>query len=97
MLHELATNARKFGALAGGAGRLDIAWARADTASGPAFELVWRETSAGAVNPPEKTRFGLKLVETSVRHELRGTLESTFGPDGVRHRFVVPYPGQGEV
>jgi PAS domain S-box-containing protein len=93
VVHELATNARKFGGLASAGGRLDIAWNRADTASGPAFELIWREFRPGVLEAPEKTRFGLRLVETSVRHELRGTAERSFEADGVRHRFVIPYPG----
>jgi two-component sensor histidine kinase len=93
VLHELITNACKFGALAGPTGRLEISWTRADTAAGPAFALTWREHRPGELHAPEKNRFGLRLVETSIRHELRGSCEIRFEADGVRHSFLIPYPG----
>ena len=74
-LHELGTNAVKYGALSDGDGRIDIRW----TGNDGKFELVWKERDGPPVAAPERIGFGSKLLgRSSMRSEL------TFEPDGIR-------------
>ncbi len=61
-LHELATNAAKYGALSDGAGRVDIGW----TTSGSRLQLGWREHGGPPVAPPGRNGFGSFLIEHSI-------------------------------
>jgi two-component system CheB/CheR fusion protein len=90
-LHELATNALKYGALKAPAGRLDVAWRiEADAPSGPAIELDWRES--GLTEPPadSKQGFGRKLIEQALPFTLQAKSEFLFTPDGVACRIEMP-------
>jgi two-component sensor histidine kinase len=62
-LHELATNAVKYGALSNAQGKIVIAWSFA-TAPGEFVRLDWRESDGPAVSPPERTGFGTRLLNT---------------------------------
>jgi PAS domain S-box-containing protein len=80
-LHELGTNAVKFGALSNDQGRVDVRW-RALTAGG--FELVWLETEGPPVAPPTRYGFGRTLLERVTGRELGGSVVVEFRPEGVR-------------
>ena len=82
VLHELATNAQRHGALSSSAGRVDIAWQR----DGSDVDLMWRESGGPHVQHPAERGFGRKLIErTGQLPHLRSQLE--FQPDGVRCRI----------
>jgi two-component sensor histidine kinase len=91
ILHEHLTNSVKHGALTAGC-RIEIEWRHA-TGSDPMLEVMWQEVGGPAATAPQKPGFGLRLIETSVRHELRGSLESSYRPEGVGHRFRIPWQG----
>jgi PAS domain S-box-containing protein len=91
LLHELLTNAMKHGALSVPGGRIEMGWRFISGDSGTALLLIWRELGRGQVTPPQKPGFGLRLIETSVRHELRGQLETVYGAEGVEHTFTIPW------
>jgi two-component sensor histidine kinase len=76
-LHELATNAVKYGALSNRSGKVGIHWQQTDGR----LSLVWRESGGPAVRPPEKTGFGSRLLERALK--TLGTVELTFAPAGV--------------
>ena len=78
-LHELATNAAKYGALSNRTGAVDVGW----TIDGEALTLVWRERDGPPVVPPEKTGFGTRLLERAVASDLGGTVEVEFDPAGL--------------
>ncbi len=80
-LHELATNAVKFGALSTEAGRVDVTW-RTHAEGG--FELDWRERGGPTVSPPSRRGFGSTLLERVTGRELGGEARLEFHPDGVR-------------
>ena len=61
-LHELATNAAKYGALSKGTGRVHIAW---DVADGGKVKLVWRETGGPPVSQPASKGFGSRLIDAT--------------------------------
>ena len=89
VLHELATNATKYGALSSPEGRVDISWT---TRNNPHFalKLTWRESGGPPVKPPVKKGFGTTLIERSVPHELGGTVSLRFPPEGVEAVFTIP-------
>jgi PAS domain S-box-containing protein len=83
-LHELATNALKFGALSVENGRVDLRWTRLP---GDGFELVWAESGGPTVAPPEHHGFGATLLDQVTGRELNGRTELDFRPGGVQARL----------
>ncbi len=91
VLHELATNALKYGALREGPGRLEVAWwLEAQSQAGALLILEWRET--GAQMPPDRSRcgFGRRLIEQALAYTSRAKSELVFGEDGVFCRIEMP-------
>lgn len=86
-LHELATNASKYGALSVPGGRVSIRWALA----GPNLaQIDWRESGGPPVSEQRHRGFGTDLIEKIVAHELRNPVELVFAPEGVRCSMKVP-------
>ncbi len=80
VFHELATNAVKYGALAVDSGHIDLSWTF-DTAEGR-LELVWIESGGPLVAPAPHKGFGSRLIERSLRGELRGSAVMQYPPTG---------------
>jgi PAS domain S-box-containing protein len=79
-LHELATNAAKYGALSSPDGQVELRW----TIDGKgAFELVWRETGGPPITPPERTGFGTRLIQKGLSNELKGVVRMDYQPTGL--------------
>ena len=85
LLHELATNAIKYGALSIKTGVVLVSW----TIESGALRLTWRETGSPNVAPPTHQGFGTKLIETSIRHDLQGEAEHRWLSEGLE--FVVTF------
>ena len=79
VLHELATNALKYGALSSESGRVDVDWSLTGEDGERGLQLGWRESGGPAVAPTKRRGFGLKLVERETSHGLDG--EATVGWD----------------
>ncbi|HKT86613.1 MAG TPA: CHASE domain-containing protein [Novosphingobium sp.] len=86
-IHELATNAAKYGALSNYDGRIHVEWR---LLSPSLVELHWREEGGPAVAEPEKRGFGRDLIEKIVAHELRSEVDLRFNPGGVECILKVP-------
>src|SRR5262249_31786431 len=71
-IHELTTNAIKYGALSNEAGRIEIAWSLAPNAAGDWLRLRWQEMAGPRVAPPSRKGFGSHLIERSLAGELGG-------------------------
>ena len=84
-LHELATNAVKFGALAIDTGRVEVRWRRLP---GGGFELSWTESGGPTVAPPTRRGFGTTLLEQVTGRELNGEAVVEYRPSGVRARLT---------
>jgi two-component sensor histidine kinase len=81
-LHELATNAAKYGALSEPEGRVKIDWT-ADAADPPRFGLRWQESGGPFVSTPERKGFGSRLVEDVLAAELNGTVRICYERSGL--------------
>jgi PAS domain S-box-containing protein len=82
-LHELATNAAKYGALSTEAGRVHVAWQVDGTGPEARFRLTWREQGGPPVAKPARRGFGSTLIERSLRSYFGGTAETEYRPDGL--------------
>ncbi|HEX2215776.1 MAG TPA: GAF domain-containing protein [Xanthobacteraceae bacterium] len=89
ILHELVTNATKYGALSVANGRIYIKWNVSDGES-PQVRLVWRETGLTELAKPRRLGFGSRMIEASVKHELGGTVAIAYEPEGIRYDFEFP-------
>jgi PAS domain S-box-containing protein len=92
MLHELATNAAKYGALSSPEGRLSIGWSAIASGSSIAIDLHWREEGGPPVEPPSSRGFGSRLLATSAQ-QLGTEFEIEYVPPGVRCRLRFTVPG----
>jgi len=91
VLHELATNAIKYGALANDEGRIALEWQVTVGENQPAtVELVWTERAGAPVRVPERTGFGTRLITTSVRHQLGGEVSLDYAVEGLCCRIAFP-------
>jgi PAS domain S-box-containing protein len=82
-LHELATNAVKYGALSTPGGRVDIVWTQIGPSSAARLALTWTERDGPPVTPPESRGFGSRLIERGLAAELSGSADIDFHPAGV--------------
>lgn len=90
VLHELATNAAKYGALSAPEGRLTVRWKAEEEAGGRRLVLDWEEAGGPPVAPPSRRGFGTRFVDGAIRGELGGTIDLAFAPGGVRCRIEAP-------
>lgn len=84
-LHELITNAQKYGALSE-AGHLDIRWHVHDRN----LVIVWNETTRHVVTAPDRHGFGSRLIRQCIQADLGGSIDKHFAPDGLKCRIEVP-------
>jgi two-component sensor histidine kinase len=89
-LHELAVNARKFGALSVLAGRVTISWRRQPEPEGDSVELCWVERKGPAVSTPVHRRFGSMIIERHLSHAINGRVQLSFPPEGVVCEIHIP-------
>ncbi len=81
-LHELCTNAVKYGALSTRTGRVDIVWT-AESREQTYLNFIWRESGGPAVRPPSRRGFGLRMIERALAAELDGAVDLDFRPEGL--------------
>ncbi|MCK0169081.1 PAS domain-containing protein [Jannaschia sp. S6380] len=91
-IHELLTNAAKYGALSTEDGEIDVTTANSD-----GRRLVWKERNGPTVVEPDGEGFGSFLIEKVLRAELRGEIEMRFERDGLECRMALPTMAATEV
>jgi PAS domain S-box-containing protein len=89
-VHELATNAAKYGALSSSDGRIEVSWVAKANGSAPRLQLCWREENGPPVAKPTHKGFGTRLLEHGIEAELGGSALIEFAPSGVRCEIDVP-------
>jgi len=82
VLHELATNAAKYGALSA-AGAISIGWSVEQGTAGRELTIRWVETGGPPVKDPEQRGFGTRFLETILPRELGGKVVLSFAPAGL--------------
>lgn len=91
-LHEMATNAEKYGALSTPAGRVEISWNVCGTGVSAEFVLHWRELGGPRVLVPSARGFGSRIIEDVPKGKLRATVITDYAADGFRFTLRCP-PG----
>src|SRR4051812_17533074 len=89
-LHELATNAVKYGALSQPGGKLEVRWEVKQKTPTPEVALKWQESGIAVAGPPKRKGYGRELIERALPYQLNAKTKLDFGPDGVRCEIVVP-------
>jgi two-component sensor histidine kinase len=89
-LHELATNAAKYGALSTNEGRLAI-WSRVET-NAPCLHIWWNEVGGPPVSEPGVRGFGVRLIEEALAYEVDGRVQLQFPSEGLRCEIEIPVP-----
>lgn len=85
ILHELATNAAKYGALSTQGGQVSVGWSVMPVPDGgQRIELTWTEQDGPTIEPPDHDGFGSKLMRSAVERDLQGTFDAAFSPAGLR-------------
>jgi two-component sensor histidine kinase len=84
VIHELATNAAKYGALT--KGKVAVNW----SIGADGLILTWQETSGPAVKKPKRHGFGTELIKGQIETVLNGNAELTFAAKGFQAQFTIP-------
>jgi len=92
-LHELATNAAKYGALSAGNGRVELTWG-----TGPGkLELVWTESGGPEVSAPTRQGYGSRAIIAGIERQLGGMVNFRWQPTGLHCTLSVPHDGNAEL
>lgn len=90
VLHELATNASKHGALSNEVGRVDVAWKRVDAPGADRFVLLWTESGGPPVEAPTRLGFGSNVIGKMVQMSVDGEVSIDYSPTGLSWRLDCP-------
>lgn len=91
LLHEIALNAVKYGALSVLNGRVTIVWNINDGGNdASSVNLRWRESNGPKVSPPDSTSFGTRLIKFTAEQDLGGRVEQDYQPDGLIVTLTFP-------
>jgi two-component sensor histidine kinase len=90
VLHELATNAAKYGALSIPGGRVSVSWEREPNGGAANLILEWRELGGPGVVSKLQSSYGTSLIRELIPHELGGNVDLVFAPEGAFCRIKFP-------
>ena len=91
VIHELITNAAKYGALSTPSGSVSLDWDQMPGTDGtPRLLMTWRETGGPPIHAPSRSGYGTSLIRDLIPHELGGKVELEFAPAGVTCRIEIP-------
>jgi two-component sensor histidine kinase len=90
LLHELATNAIKYGALSDDRGRVSVAWSIVGAGCSSRFRLRWREQDGPQATPPTHKGFGSALLESAITSDLSIKPRLTYEPGGFIYELDAP-------
>src|SRR6201999_2558550 len=82
-IHELATNALKYGALRASGGRVSITWKSDADTSEPQFVFVWQEFGGPPVTEPSRVGFGSRLISRVLKDDFSGAVELSYSSSGL--------------
>ena len=94
VLHELATNAAKYGALSVAGGQVAVTWHETEAGGPPELTILWQESGGPLVREPKQQGYGLNLIEQVVSRGLGGEVQLAFLPTGLQARIRLPISGR---
>jgi PAS domain S-box-containing protein len=89
-VHELATNASKYGSLSHRSGRIEVTWSVNRTQQGLTLTLDWKERNGPSPKRQRRPGFGSRLINMVIERQLNGQVQQSFGPGGLDATLVVP-------
>jgi two-component sensor histidine kinase len=95
IVHEMATNAVKYGALSNDTGKVSLDWEVLHEDGGPKLRLIWTESGGPPVSAPVHRGFGSRLIERSARDQLGGEASVDFRRRGVIYTITYPLEQAG--
>jgi len=97
VLHELTTNAAKYGALSNRSGQVSVRWRQLQNGFCDRLVIEWQETGGPAVLIPSRSGYGTSIIRELIPFELGGAVELSFAPEGTRCRLEIPgeWAGRG--
>jgi two-component sensor histidine kinase len=87
-IHEMATNAIKYGALSNDRGRIDISWRKTLDRGAPVFKFSWVESGGPLIDRPSRKGFGSELIEGRLAWDFKGRVEVSYEPTGFKCRLI---------
>ena len=90
VLHELVTNAAKYGALSTPHGRVEVSWNRGTGEDAANLSIAWREIGGPAVAASPDCRYGVSIIRDLIPHELGGSVDLAFASGGVCCKIEIP-------
>ena len=90
VLHELVSNAARYGALSTPHGRVEVSWSGVGNEDGTDLSIEWRELGGPAVAASPELRYGVGVIRDLIPHELGGSVDFAFAPGGVRCKIKIP-------
>jgi len=94
IIHELSTNAIKYGALSGEQGRVDVTWTLEEVGGHREITLDWRESGGPNVTPPARRGFGSRLIERGIPSDSTSKVVLEFKPAGLHYHLVTRHAGE---
>ena len=88
-LHELATNAAKYGAFSTPEGSVSLTWSLEQVDGTSAVRVVWAESGGPPVTPPTRQGYGTRFVRSAMRGAARAAVDIQYLPEGLRCTFVI--------
>lgn len=89
-IHELATNAIKYGALSKPAGKVDVSWHLNNSSEPTELIFIWQERGGPRVEPPRRKGFGSELLEKTLAFDLKGRTILNYDPSGLHCTITIP-------
>jgi two-component sensor histidine kinase len=90
VIHELATNAAKYGVLSSLDGRVSVSWDRTGADAAAILTITWRELGGLPIAAPVPSGYGSSLIRDLIPHELGGTVSLVFLSDGACCKIEIP-------
>ena len=93
-IHELTTNAAKYGALSVYGGKVDVTWTVVIDAARRTLNIDWVESGGPPVDEPTRQGFGSRLLEFVLPGQIQAKTQIEYRPEGVRVHCAVPMPAE---